>query len=219
MKATPTRLLIVDDHPVVRDGLRSVPELAPEIEIVGEAGSVEEALAAAAQWRPDVILLDIRLRGRSGIDVCRAVKSVSPAVRVVFLTSYSNDEFILSALGAGADGYLLKENDTRRVVEAIREVMSGGAAFFDSEVKHSLSQPRTVQSSGNPLAALSAQECRLLEEVARGKTDKEVALALGLTPKTARNYLDRVFAKLKVHTRTEAAMLHARFSQQRPAGT
>lgn len=212
MRTTPVRLLIVDDHPVVRAGLRTVEEMAPDIQIVDQAGTAEEALSAAFRLKPDVVLLDIRLQGQSGIDVCRQLKAASPAVRVIFLTSYADDQLILSALEAGADGYLLKERDTRRLVDAIREVADGGAVF-DPEVTQRLAGGRANRNSShpaNPLHSLTAQERRLLAEVTQGKTDKEVAVALGLTAKTARNYLDRIFTKLGVHTRTEAAMLYAR---------
>ena len=211
MRTTPIRLLVVDDHPVVRAGLHSVQELAADIRIVAEAGDSGSALTAAASTNPDVVLLDIRLQGQSGIEVCRRLKANSPSLRVIFLTSYADDQLILSALEAGADGYLLKERDTHRLVDAIREVADGGTVF-DQEVTHRLAASKSGRSGQPPnlLGQLTAQECRLLAEVAQGKTDKEAAAALGLTAKTARNYLDRIFTKLGVHTRTEAALLYVR---------
>jgi DNA-binding NarL/FixJ family response regulator len=203
-------LLIVDDHPVVRAGLRTIQELAPEIIIVGEASSPAEALAGVAHWQPDLVLMDIRLGGGSGIEVCRQLKAGAAPPRVVFLTSYADPPLILSALEAGADGYLLKENDTRRLVEALREVARGGTVF-DSQVTKRLAQRPAdgpARQAAELLRSLTTQERRLLAEVAQGKTDKEAAAVLGLTPKTARNYLARVFMKLGVHTRTEAALLY-----------
>lgn len=207
MSAAPIRLLIVDDHPVLRAGLRTIQEMAADIRIVGEAGTGEAALALADSIGADVMLLDIRLQGQNGIEICSQLKARHPELRVLFLTSYADEELILAALEAGADGYLLKENDTRRLVDAIREVARGGGVF-DPQVTRRLASAKNQPP--NALSSLTAQERRLLAEVALGKTDKEVAVMLGLTPKTARNYLDRIFTKLNIHTRTEAAMLYAR---------
>lgn len=195
------RLFVVDDHPMVRVGLRSIGELAPHIRIVGEAGRVEEASAGILLHRPDVVLLDIRVHDRSGIELCRRLKAELPAVRVLLLSSFLDDQLILSAFDAGVDGYLLKENDATRLIEAIESVNSG-EAVFDEAVRHRLTAGREHRSA---LDSLTPQELRLLAEVAKGKTDKEAATDLGLSPKTARNYLDRIFSKLGVHTRTEAA--------------
>lgn len=207
MSANPIRLLIVDDHPMLRAGLRTIQDMAPEIRIVGEAGTAEAALSLADSTEADVMLLDIRLQGQSGIEICWQLKARHPELRVLFLTSYADEELILAALEAGADGYLLKENDTRRLVDAIREVMRGGGVF-DPQVTRRLASAKNPPV--NALSSLTAQERRLLAQVALGKTDKEAAAALGLTAKTARNYLDRIFLKLNIHTRTEAAMLYAR---------
>jgi len=195
------RLFVVDDHPMVRVGLRSIGELAPHIHIVGEAGRVEDASAGILQHRPDVVLLDIRVRDRSGIDLCHQIKAEWPKMRVLLLSSFLDDQLILSALDAGVDGYLLKENDASRLVQAI-EAVNSGEAVFDEAVRHRLIAGREHRSA---IETLTPQELRLLAEVAKGKTDKEAAVELGLSPKTARNYLDRIFTKLGVHTRTEAA--------------
>ncbi|MBM3883480.1 MAG: response regulator transcription factor [Verrucomicrobia bacterium] len=207
-----TRLLLVDDHPVVRDGLRCVEQIEPLLRVVGEAETMAGALEAARRLRPEVILMDVRLPDGDGMEACRHIKAWLPEVRVLFLTSYADNRFVLAAMEAGADGYLLKESDAQRIVEAIRCILNGGTVF-DPVVTRGVMNGLKTGGGANPLSALSAQERRVLEEVTKGRTDKEVAGALGLTTKTARNYLDRVFSKLDVHTRTEAAMLYIRFSR------
>lgn len=204
------KLLLVDDHPVVRDGLHRVQELNPGIQVVGDAGTMQAAVAAALQHEPDVVLMDVRLPDGDGIEACRRIKKLLPETRILFLTSYADNRFVLGAMEAGGDGYLLKDSDTQRIVDAVRTIMDGGEVF--DPVVDPGEMPGGAGGPGvNPLAALTVQERKLLAEVARGKTDKEVAAALSLTTKTARNYLDRVFVKLNVHTRTEAALLYARF--------
>jgi DNA-binding NarL/FixJ family response regulator len=204
--AAPIRLFIVDDHPMVRAGLRCIEDLAPHVKIVGEAGTIDAACAGILQHRPDVVLLDIRVRENSGIDLCRRIKAHLPAVRVLLLSSYLDDQLILSALDAGVDGYLLKEDDAERLVEAIENVRSG-EAVFDEAIRDRMAARKGSGRQGLAPAVetLTIQERRLLAEVAKGKTDKEAAVELGIAPKTARNYLDRIFTKLGVHTRTEAA--------------
>jgi two-component system response regulator DevR len=200
------RIFLVDDHPVVRAGLHSIEDLASHIQIVGEAATIDAAWAGILQRLPDVVLLDIRVGNQSGIELCRWIKAQFPTTRVLLLSSFLDDQLILSALDAGVDGYLLKEDDAERLVEAIEQVQSG-EAVFDGAVWKRMSAGREKSSGPQPpsLDLLTAQERRLLAEVAKGKTDKEVAVELGLSPKTARNYLDRIFTKLGVHTRTEAA--------------
>lgn len=205
------KLLLVDDHPVVRDGLRRVEELTPQIRVVGDAGSMQAAVAAALQHEPDVVLMDVRLPDGDGIEACRRIKKLLPETRILFLTSYADNRFVLAAMEAGGDGYLLKESDAQRIVDAIRTILQGGTVF-DPIVTREVMRDLKDGKGPNPLASLTVQERRLLAEVAHGKTDKEAAVSLGLTAKTARNYLDRVFTKLNVHTRTEAALLYTRFS-------
>jgi two-component system response regulator DevR len=209
----PIKLLLVDDHPIVRDGLHRIQELEPRIQIVGEAGTVVSAVAAARRFSPQMILMDVRLPDGDGIEACRQIKAFLPETHILFLTSYADNRFVLASMEAGADGYLLKESGARRIVDAIQCILNGGTVF-DPVVTHD--GQRNVQPGGgaNPLRVLADREWRVLAEVAKGKTDKEVAVALDLTTKTARNYLDRIFAKLNVHTRTEAALLFARFSQK-----
>ncbi len=208
----PIKVLLVDDHPVVRDGLRRIQELDPRILIVGEAATMLSAVEAAVRLEPDLVLMDVRLPDGDGIEACRQIKALRSETHILFLTSYADNRFVLASMEAGADGYLLKESGTQRIVDAIQAILRGGTVFdpvVTREVMHNLRL-----GGVNPLEALTGQERRILAEVAKGKTDKEVALDLGLTNKTARNYLGRIFAKLNVHTRTEAALLYARFSEK-----
>ena len=207
------KLLLVDDHPVVRDGLHRIPELEPSIQIVAEAGTMLSAVEAARRLNPDVILMDVRLPDGDGIEACRQIKAFLPEIHILFLTSYANNRFVLAAMEAGAAGYLLKESGARRIVDAIQLILNGGTVF-DPVITRGVMGNLRNGGGVNPLDALTSQENRILAEVAKGKTDKEVAVALDLTTKTARNYLDRIFTKLNVHTRTEAALLYARFSEK-----
>jgi two-component system, NarL family, response regulator DevR len=206
-------LLIVDDHPIVRNGLQRMQELEPGIKIVGEAATMRSAIEAARRLSPQVILMDVRLPDGDGMEACRQIKGFLPETRILFLTSYADNRFVLAAMEAGAEGYLLKESDAQRIVNAVQTIVNGGTVF-DPVVAREAMKKLYVGGVTNPLEGLTAQERRLLAEVAQGKTDKEVAVTLGLTAKTARNYLDRIFAKLNVHTRTEAALLYTRFSGQ-----
>ena len=210
--STKIRVLIVDDHPVVRTGLRIITEVDPAIIVAGEAASAAEAILTARRLRPAVVLLDVRLPDRSGLEVCRELKTDPGAPKVLFLTSFADNPLVLAAMQAGGDGYLLKDNEPRDIVTAIRTVLNGGTLFdpvvaraVDRELKNVLPNPPT-----NPLGELSEQERRVLAAVADGKTDKAIAVALGLQPKTVRNYLERVFEKLGVNSRTQAAVLFDR---------
>jgi len=163
--------------------------------------------------RPDVVLMDVRLPDGDGIEACRRIKAQLPQVRVLFLTSYADNNLVLAAMEAGADGYVLKESDAQRIVDAIHAILRGGTVF-DPVVAREVITGLKRGGGANPLESLTARERRVLEEVAKGRTDKEVAAALGLTAKTARNYLDRIFTKLNVHTRTEAALLYSRLGEK-----
>ncbi len=205
-------LLLVDDHPVVRDGLHRISELEPRVQIVGEAATMRSAVEFARRLRPEVILMDVRLPDGDGIEACRQIKAFLPEARILFLTSFADNQMVLAAMEAGADGYLLKESGAQRIVDTIHAILNGGTVF-DPVIARGVIK-NSPGGGPNPLDVLAAHERRLLAEVAQGKTDKEVAAALDLTTKTARNYLDRIFTKLNVHTRTEAALLFARFNQK-----
>ena len=196
---------------MLRRGLREIEEINARIKVVGEAGTGAEALKQVAALRPDVVLLDYRLPDISGHEVCRRIKQKHSTVHVVFLSSYAAEPTVRGALEAGAAGYLLKENRAGKIVDAILTVCEGGTV-----VDPMLAQDLFVKnqspgaSPAQNLQQLSAQEVRVLKEVAAGKTNKEVADVLGLQANTVRNYLDHIFAKLGVHTRTEAAVFYHR---------
>jgi len=164
------KLLLVDDHPVVRDGLRRIQELEPRIQIVAEAGTRLSAVETARRLGPDVILMDVRLPDGDGIAACREIKAFLPAAHVLFLTSYADNRFVLAAMEAGADGYLLKESGSQRILDAIHSILNGGNVF-DPVVKRGVLRNLQGSAGINPLDALATRERRVLAEVAKGKTD------------------------------------------------
>ena len=198
-----TRLLLVDDHEVVRAGLRALLGEGHGLEVAGEAGSVAEAVAEAERLRPDVVLMDLRLPDGSGVDACREILSSTPGVRVLFLTSHSDEQAVLSTVFAGASGYLLKDIGHRALVDAIRQA-AAGRPVLDATLSRPVAQ--RMQST----EALSAQERRVLALVVEGRTNKEIGAALGLSDKTVKNYLSNAFQKLQVTRRSQAAALFAR---------
>ena len=194
------RLLLVDDHEVVRAGLRALLAGIEGMEIVGEAGTVAEAVSEAARLALDVILMDLRLPDGTGIDACREILSSAPRTRILFVTSYSDEQAVMSTVLAGAAGYVLKDIDHRTLVAAIRDA-AAGRAILDPRITDPV--VRRVPNT----EALSAQEQRVLALVVEGKTNKEIAAALGLSDKTVKNYLSNAFQKLGVSRRAQAAAL------------
>jgi two-component system, NarL family, response regulator DevR len=208
------RLMLVDDHEVVRLGLSVLFGQTSGIEVVAEAGSVADAVKGAAQHRPDVILMDLRLPDGTGIDACRDILSAHPATRVLFLTSHSDEEAVVSTILAGAAGYLLKEVGAQALVNAI-ELVYGGQSILDPKVTkavlHRMSMlDGKVAVKESSRDKLSPQERRILALVVEGKTNKEIAKALGLSNKTVKNYLSNAFQKLHVGRRSHAAALYER---------
>ena len=209
------RLLLVDDHAVVRLGLSALFADAPGIEVVGEAGNVAEAVREAALLRPDVVLMDLRLGDGSGVEACREILSADSAARVLFLTSYSDEEAVTSTVLAGAAGYLLKEIGPQALIRAV-EAVARGQSILDPKVTqrvlhrlNGLSKPAPSPNRGPGATLLSPQECRILALVVEGKTNKEIAHSLELSDKTVKNYLSNAFQKLHVSRRSQAAALFA----------
>ncbi|WP_374688729.1 response regulator [Promineifilum sp.] len=201
------RLLLVDDHEVVRLGMRALLERHPSFTVVGEASSQEEAVAMAEEQQPDLVLMDIRLAGGSGIEACQQIKERLPDTKVIMLTSFAEDELLFAAIRAGASGYLLKQIAGGEVVRAI-EAAARGESMLDptltqrvfSEVRRSIKKEEAVAFQD-----LTSQERQVLLLIAEGKTNREIATELFLSEGTVRNYVSSILSKLGVSNRAEAA--------------
>jgi len=201
------RILIVDDHEVVRIGLKALIERQPAFEVVGEAGSAHEALEETAALRPNIVIMDIRLTGTSGIDACEEIVKRYPDTKVLMLTSYAEDEMLFSAIRAGASGYVLKQIGSDDLIKALHAV-SNGEALLDPAVTQRVFQEvrRAVkEEEAAAFASLSQQEKHVLLLVSEGKTNREIAKALFLGEGTVRNYVSSILSKLGVNNRAEAA--------------
>ncbi len=201
------RLLIVDDHPIVRMGLHTLLESEPDMRVVGEAGSATETLAMASRLRPDVILLDIRLPDRSGLTVCREIRQRWPKIQVLVLTSYADEDLVYKAIEAGAAGYVLKTLGITELLQAIRSVTRGDGALDPKVTKRVLERVREAerQSRLDAFQELSERELEVLALVAQGKTNAEIARELTLSEKTVRNHVSTILSKLGLSNRIEAA--------------
>jgi two-component system, NarL family, response regulator DevR len=206
------RLLLVDDHKVVRVGLRTLLDATDRTQVIGEAGTMESAITEAARLKPDIVLMDVRLPDGSGIEACREIRTARPETRVLFLTSFADDDAVLATMFAGADGYLLKEIDEEGLIRAIETVASGQSILDPAMTKRMLLRMKslTEPAAGSKQEELSPQEQKVLALVSEGQTNKEIASALGLSDKTVRNYLSNIFQKLQVSRRSQAAALYAR---------
>jgi two-component system, NarL family, response regulator DevR len=217
----PLRLLVVDDHEVVRQGLVALLDRRAGFEVVAQAGTVAESLAAAARFEPDVVVMDVRLPDGSGIEACREIRSARPETRVVMLTSYPDEEAVLSAIIAGASGYLLKQVRGRDLVSAIESVGNGDSLLDPAVTEKVLQRVRTAASGGanDELSELTAQERKILLLVAEGKTNKEIASEVYLSDKTVKNYVSSILSKLNLQRRTQAAAFVARHHLSDPPGS
>jgi two-component system, NarL family, response regulator DevR len=208
----PLRILVVDDHEVVRQGLVALLGRREEFQVVAEAGTVAEALAAQRRFLPDVVVMDVRLPDGSGIEACREIRSEFPETRIVMLTSYPDEEAVLSAIIAGASGYLLKQVRGRDLVAALESVGRGDSLLDPAVTERVLERVRRVAAGGerDELADLTAQERKILLLVAEGKTNKEIAAEVFLSDKTVKNYVSSILAKLNLQRRAQAAAFVAR---------
>jgi two-component system, NarL family, response regulator DevR len=208
----PLRLLLVDDHEVVRQGLQALIARRPAFQVVAEAGTVAEAIAAARRFQPDLVLMDVRLPDGSGIEACRAIREEFPATRVVMLTSYPDEEAVLAAILAGASGYLLKEIRGRDLVAALESVGRGDSLLDPAVTERVLERVRRMAAGDaqNELAELTSQERKILMLVAEGKTNREVAAEVFLSDKTVKNYVSSILSKLGLQRRAQAAAFVAK---------
>lgn len=219
----PIRVLIVDDHAVVRTGLRMFLSTAPDCLVVGVGGSAAEALVLAGRHRPDVVLLDIRLPDGSGIDVCRAIRAAVPEARVILLTYYASQELIIGAVLAGASGYLLKETPPERLLDGVRAAFRGGAPLDPSIAAELLAWVRLAADRDghrrDPLSGLTPQERAILPLVAAGKTNPQIARELSLSPYTVKTHVSNLLRKLGATRRVDLAVQAARLqASERAAG-
>ena len=205
-------LLIVDDHEVVRQGLAAMLGRRPGFHVVAEAGTVAEAVAAARKFRPNLVVMDVRLPDGSGIEACREIRAEMPDTRVVMLTSYPDEDAVLSAIIAGASGYLLKQVRARDLVSALEAVGRGESLLDPAVTGRVLERIRRIATADQPdeLAQLTAQEQKILLLVAEGKTNKQIAAEVFLSDKTVKNYVSSILAKLNLERRAQAAAYMAR---------
>jgi len=204
--------MLVDDHEIVRDGIRAMLEAQDDIVVASEAGTVRDAVDEAARTRPDVVVMDVRLTDGSGIEATREIRAARPATKVLMLTSFADDEALFASIMAGASGYVLKQVKSDDLLRAIRAV-GGGDSLLDPGVTNAvLDRLRKGKQllTDEKLARLSPQEERILQQIADGKTNKEIGDDLRLAEKTVKNYVSSILSKLEVARRAEAAAYLAR---------
>jgi DNA-binding NarL/FixJ family response regulator len=201
------RVMLVDDHEVVRLGLKALIERRPDMEVVAEASSGAEAITKSQAHRPDVIIMDIRLGGSSGIEACASISQLLPEVKIIMLTSYAEDEMLFAAIRAGAAGYVLKQAGGQEVIRAIETVSQGNSLLDPSLTERVFAEVRRAARAQESAAfsQLTEQERRVLLLVADGKTNREIAQELHLGQGTVRNYVSNILSKLGLSNRAEAA--------------
>jgi DNA-binding NarL/FixJ family response regulator len=201
------RVFLLDDHEVVRQGLRTLLESSGDIEVVGESGSAEEAASRIPALRPDVAVLDGRLPDGSGVEVCRIIRSVDPSIHALILTSYDDDEALFAAIMAGAAGYVLKDIRGNDLIETIKRVAAGQSLIDPSLTARVLERVRNGPATAPELADLTEQEIKLLGYIAEGLTNRQIGEKMFLAEKTVKNYVSSILAKLGLERRTQAAVL------------
>jgi two-component system response regulator DevR len=207
---TPIRVFLLDDHELVRRGIRALLEQEPDVEVIGEADTAQDATARIPALRPDVAILDARLPDGNGIDVCRDIRSVDPSIRALILTSYDDDEALFAAIMAGAAGYLLKQVRGTDLVSAVRLVAAGQSLLDPAVTQRVIERIRQGPQEPDELKSLTDQERRILELVAEGLTNRQIAERMYLAEKTVKNYVSSILAKLGLERRTQAAVFAAK---------
>jgi len=204
--------MLVDDHELIRQGLRSYLERRPNVTVVAEAGTVRQAILRAAKERPDVVVMDVRLPDGSGIEACRAIRAQLPETYLIMLTSFADDEAIMSSIMAGASAFLLKTTPGEEIASAI-ETVAGGQSLLDPTVtKRLLDQVRQMATAGREdnKPKLTENESKILDRIAEGKTNREIAGEIYLSEKTVKKYVSNILDKLDLKRRSEAAAYIAR---------
>lgn len=209
------RVFLLDDHEIVREGLRALLESQGDFEIVGEAATATEALARIPPLRPDVAVLDVRLPDGDGVQVCRDVRADAPEIQCLMLTSFADDEALFEAIMAGAAGYVLKQIKGTDIVDAIRRVAAGESLLDPDATRRVLDRIRNPPEEDERLASLTPQERRILGLITDGLTNRQIAEEMFLAEKTVKNYVSNLLAKLGMERRTQAAVFGARTQQQR----
>jgi len=205
------RVMLVDDHEVVREGLRTLVGRSEGMTVAAEAGTMAEAIEAAARAKPDVIIMDVRLPDGSGVEACRTIREARPETKVIMLTSYADDEALFASIIAGAAGYLLKQTRGQAVIDAITSVAQGRSLLDPNVTGKVLERVRRGRDDEDPaFASLTEQERKVLEHLAEGRTNREIGEALFLAEKTVKNYVSRILDKLGLSRRAEAAAYMAK---------
>ena len=208
------RVFVVDDHEVVRMGLKDLLAAEPDMEVVGEAATAESAVSRVPVLGVDVAVLDVRLPDGDGVEVCREIQSASPGTACLMLTGYGDDRALLAAIMAGAAGYAMKQSHAAEVVEAVRAVAEGRSALGPEAAQRVMALLREKAETTDPLAALSSQEKRVLDLIGEGLTNREIAGRMFLSEKTVKNYVSALLTKLGMQRRSQAAALAARIGDR-----
>lgn len=218
----PVRIFLLDDHELVRRGIRDLLWNQEDLTVVGEASSAAEALERIPQTRPDVAVLDVRLAdadGVTGVEVCRDIRSSHPEVACIMLTSFADDEALFASIMAGASGYVLKQISGNELTSAIRRVAAGKSLLDPAVTARVLERLRNPRPEDDPLAGLTGQERRILDLISEGLTNRQIAAQMYLAEKTVKNYVSHLLAKLGMERRSEAAAYAARLAERRRHGS